>query len=400
MKKKLLFLVCFIGMVLFFCWVYGTRVNAAEYGTVDSTEEILNEYYSSFYDGADMESLESELNAISNRYGGETDISFLDIYNLLLEGDVESAISKAIEGFYTSITDEVMQNRDLLVRLVILVIIAAVFNNYSSVFRFSYVGEQGFYITYLLIAVLLMQSFTLVYDLAEETVLYIKEITECLLPAFYMSIVLCSGLTTSQMVNSMFVWMLAMVEKVLLVVILPAVRIYFLITLLNQINTKDRFSKLAGLLKQGIQFLLKAVITGIIGLNVVKSMLVPVYENAKYNVLQKGLSMIPGGTSISGLSTILLGAAVLIKNSIGITAVVILLLMGGVPLLKLFCFCIVYRLILALIQPISDNRILSGIQGAADSTGILLRATATSIILSVLSIAIVILTTNVRLYSG
>lgn len=400
MKKKLLFLVCFIGMVLFFCWVYGTRVNAAEYGTVDSTEEILNEYYSSFYDGADMESLESELNAISNRYGGETDISFLDIYNLLLEGDVESAISKAIEGFYTSITDEVMQNRDLLVRLVILVIIAAVFNNYSSVFRFSYVGEQGFYITYLLIAVLLMQSFTLVYDLAEETVLYIKEITECLLPAFYMSIVICSGLTTSQMVNSMFVWMLAMVEKVLLVVILPAVRIYFLITLLNQINTKDRFSKLAGLLKQGIQFLLKAIVTGIIGLNVVKSMLVPVYENAKYNALQKGLSMIPGGSSISGLSTILLGAGVLIKNSIGITAVVILLVLGGVPLLKLFCFYIVYRLILALIQPISDNRILSGIQGAADSTGILLRATATSVILSVLSIAIVILTTNVRLYSG
>lgn len=420
MKKRLLFLGCFIGMVLFFCGSFGTRVNAVESGqpaeTINNTdeealdcigneregssEEILNDYYSSFYDGARMESVESELNSINDRYGSSTAISFLDIYNLLLEGDVEGAVTKAAEGFYTNITDEVMQNRNLLVRLVILVIIAAIFNNYSSVLRFSYVGEQGFYITYLLIAVLLMQSFTLVYNLAEETVLYLKEVMECLLPAFYMSIVLCSGLTTSQMVNSMFVWMLAMVEKVLLVVILPAVRIYFLITLLNQINTKDRFSKLAGLLKQGIQFLLKAVITGIIGLNVVKSMLVPVYENAKYNVLQKGLSMIPGGTSISGLSTILLGAAVLIKNSIGITAVVILLLMGGVPLLKLFCFYIVYRLILALIQPISDNRILSGIQGAADSTGILLRATATSIILSVLSIAIVILTTNVRLYSG
>lgn len=326
--------------------------------------------------------------------------SFLDIYNLLLEGKVEEAVGQALEGFYENITGEIMQNRELLVRLVVLVIIAAIFSNYSSLLKFSYVGEQGFYITYLMIAVLLMQSFTLVYDLAEETVYYIKDIMECLLPAFYMSVVLCGGLTTSQMVNSMFLWMLSFVEKTLLVIILPAIRIYFLIALLNQINTQDRFSKLAGLLKQGIRFLLKAIVTGIIGLNVMKSILVPVYDNAKYNVLQKGLSVIPGGASLSGLSTILLGAGVLIKNSVGITAVIVLLVLGSIPLLKIFCFYIVYRVILALVQPISDKRILSGIQAAADSTGILLRAAATSIVLSVLSIAIVILTTNVKLYTG
>lgn len=366
----------------------------------EDRETVLADYYDNFYDNAGMEDLEKELNEIRRSYGNTEDISFLDIYELLLTGEVDMAVSAALEGFYQNITGEVMQNRELLVRLIVLVIIAAVFNNYSSMMKISYVGEQGFYITYLLIAVLLLQSFTIAYDLAEETVMYLKEIMECIMPAFYMSIVLCSGLTTSHMVNSMFLWMLAIVEKVLLVVILPAVRVYFLIVLLNQINTKDRFSKLAGLIKQAIQFLLKAIVTGIIGLNVMKSMLVPVYENAKYNVLQKGLSMVPGGASFSGLTTILLGAGVLIKNSVGITVVVILLMLGGVPLLKLLCFYLAYRLILALVQPISDNRILSGIQGAADSTEILVRATATSIVLSVLSIAIVILTTNVRMYSG
>lgn len=410
MRKNVLFIICFIEYVLFLCGGCGMEVKAARYEETGgglyvsasevSEEETLEHYYDSFYDKAEMENLEEELNTITSRYGGVGGISFLDIYKLLLTGDVEGAVSVAVEGFYENITGELIQNRNLLVRLVILVIIAAIFNNYSSIFKISYVGEQGFYITYLLIAVLLMQSFTLIYDLAEETVLYLKEIMECLLPAFYMSLVLCGGLTTSQMVNSMFLWMLSFVEKALLIIILPAVRIYFLITLLNQINTKDRFSKLAGLLKQGIQFLLKAAVTGIIGLNVMKSMLVPVYENARYNVLQKGLTVIPGGASLSGLSTILIGAGVLIKNSIGITAVVVLLVLGGIPLLKILCFYIVYRIILALVQPISDNRILSGIQGAADSTGILLRATATSMVLSVLSIAIVILTTNVRLYSG
>ena len=199
------------------------------------------------------------------------------------------------------------------------------------------------------------------------------------------------------MVNSMFVAMLSFVENLLLVLILPAVRIYFLIVLLNQINKKDRFSKLSGLLKQGIQFGLKAVATGVIGLNVVKSMLVPVYENARYNVLQKGLSMIPGGATLSGLSTILVGAGMLIKNSVGITVVIIMLVFSGIPIVKMFAFYVVYKILVALVQPISDNRILAGIQSVCDSTGILLRATATSVVLSILSVAIVILTTNVKM---
>ena len=392
--------VLMIGMAVA-CFFIGTGrgqvVLAAEYETDSEMEDA---YYDQFYEYADIGNLESELNGINRRYGRGEMIAFEDIYRLLLEGNVEEAIGQAVEGFYESITSEILQNRALLVKLMMLVIIAAVFNNYSSILKFSFVGDQGFYITYLMIAAVLMQSFSLVYDMAEETVLYLKDIMECMLPALYMSIVLCGGLTTSQMVNSMFLWMLSFVEKILLTIILPTIRIYFMIVILNQINAKDRFSKLAGLLKQGVQFLLKASVTGIIGLNVMKSILLPVYDNAKYNVLQKGLSVIPGGASLSGMSTILLGAGVLIKNSIGITTVIVLLVLGSIPLLKIFCFYIVYKVILALVQPISDNRILAGIQGATDSIGILLRATSTAIVLSVLSIAIVILTTNVRLYAG
>lgn len=397
MGKKNRLIAGIIMVCVFLTVGKGQTVCASEYET---GSEMEGAYYDRFYEYADIENLEWELNEINHRYGREEMIDFDDIYSLLLEGKVEEAIGQAVEGFYESVTSEILQNRTLLVKLMILVIIAAVFNNYSSILKFSFVGDQGFYITYLMIAMILIQSFSLIYDMAEETVYYLKDIVECMLPALYMSIVLCGGLTTSQMVNSMFLWMLSFLEKVLLTVILPAIRIYFMIVILNQINSKDRFSKLAGLLKQAVQFLLKAVVTGIIGLNVMKSILLPVYDNAKYNILQKGLSVIPGGASLSGLSTILLGAGVLIKNSIGITAVIILLVLGSIPLLKIFCFYIVYKVILALVQPISDNRILAGIQGTADSIGILLRALSTAIVLSVLSIAIVILTTNVRLYAG
>lgn len=379
-----------MGVVIFLLLLANKTVYAME----------NDDYYDSFLNSEKMSQLEEELRYISKSYGTKVSLSFSDVLKLLLEGKVDEAIGQAAENVYQNITSELLHNRDLLIKLIALIIIAAIFSNYSSIFKFSFLGEQGFYITYLMIAVLLLQSFTLAYEIAEETIYYLADIVKCLLPALFMSLILCTGLTTSQMVNSMFLWMLSFTEKILLNIVLPGVRIYFLIVILNQINAKDRFSKLAGLLKQGLQFLLKAMVTGIIGLNLMKGMLVPLYENAKYTALQKGISSIPGGQTLTGLSTILLGAGVMIKNSVGITVTVILLTLGSIPLLKLFCFYMIYRLILAFVQPISDNRILAGLQGAADSAGMLLRASATSVILSILSIAIVILTTNVKLYSN
>ncbi len=352
--------------------------------------------YDTFYDQSEIEAMDQDIDEICGKYQTTQKISFREILSLLMEGNVDKAVTLSIQQFYEALFSEILINKELIIRLLIIVVIAAIFRNYSSILKMSYVGEQGFYVTYLFIAVLLIQSFSLVYGIAEETIYYINDLMKCMLPAFYLSLMFCSGLTTSHMVNTMFLSMLVFVEEILLKIILPAIRIYFLITLLNQLNKEDRFSKLAGLLKQGIHFVLKTITTGIIGLNVVKSMLIPVYENAKYNVLQKGLSVIPGGSTLTGLSSILVGAGMLIKNSVGITVVLILIVCSGVPLLKMFAFYVVYKVITALVQPISDNRILTGIQGISDSTGILIRATSTSLVLSILSIAIVILTTNVR----
>lgn len=396
MKRCMFVRWCILIAGLFFLCFYTKQV----YATNEQQEDTLSVYYDNFYESIEIESLEEELASINMQYDKQANVSFEELFGMLLEGNVDAAIQKTVIQFVENINGEIQHNSKLIMKLVLLVVIAAIFNTYSSVYNLSYVGEQGFFVTYLMIAMLLLQSFQLVYELSEDTILYIKEIMECLLPALYASLILCSGLTTTHMVNTMFVWMLSLLEKLLLFVVLPGVRIYFLIVVLNQFSAIDRFSKLAGLLKQALQFLLKAIVTGLIGLNVMKTLLVPVYDNAKYNLFQKGLSVVPGGSTLSGLSTILVGAGVLIKNSVGITVVIILLILGSIPLLEILCFYVIYKVILALVQPISNTRILTGIQGAADSTGILLRATSTSIVLSVLSIAIVIMTTNVRLYTG
>ncbi|MBE5925151.1 MAG: hypothetical protein E7271_11965 [Lachnospiraceae bacterium] len=366
---------------------------AQEIDYVDSYDELLG-------NEVDFDDANRQLEDIANEHGMDSKVSFDKVYHLLLQGDVNGAVKSAIEDFCHGITRELLSNRELMGRLIILIVIAAIFNNYSSILKSSFVGEQGFYITYLMASAILIKSFFLIYDVAEDTICFIREIMECMLPAFSMSLMFCSGITTTHMVNALFIYMLSVMEKLILTLILPGVRIYFLIVLLNQINKKDRFSKLSELIKQCIEWLLKISVSFIVGLNVVKGMIVPVCENVRYNVLMKGISILPGGSALSGVGNIIIGAGVLIKNCVGVTIVLVLIVMGAVPLLKILAFYISYKLILVVTQPISDARITSGLEGACSGTEVMLKTVATSLAMCILTIAIIIMTTNVKLYSG
>lgn len=353
-------------------------------------QDVFDEY-------VDMEEIDNDMDAIKDDHGGELDISYRDIYELLSAGDVDGALKKCFECIGNDLTNEILENRSLMLRLLMLIIIAAVFNNYSSVLKYSYVGEQGFFITYLMTCSILINSFFMIYDISEETINYISEAMECMLPAFILSLTMCGGILTSQMTNQIFVFVLTYMEKLLLYFVLPLSRIYFLIILLNQLSEKDRFSKLAELIYQVSGWILKGFVTVVIGINAVKSMLVPVYEDAGYNMLLKGISVIPGGSSITNLSGIMIGAGVLIKNCVGITAVIVLFAIFCIPFMKLLYFYISYRLVLAAAQPVSDKRILMGIEGACNATSVLIKAVMTAVALCVISISMIIISTNVHI---
>lgn len=65
-----------------------------------------------------------------------------------------------------------------------------------------------------------------------------------------------------------------------------------------------------------------------------------------------------------------------------------------IPMMKLLAFTLVYRITSALLQPISDSRVVSSLEIASDSGKMLLSAVVSSTLLFLLSIAIVLQATN------
>jgi stage III sporulation protein AE len=124
-------------------------------------------------------------------------------------------------------------------------------------------------------------------------------------------------------------------------------------------------------------------------------MVLPVADAVQSSGMQKLLSVIPGiGAGAGAAVKVLLGSGVLIKNSIGAAAVIILVVITLVPALKLVLLWLIYRVAAAVLQPVADKRTIAAISNVADGERMLLELSFYGMVVFVLSIALISSTTN------
>ncbi len=163
-----------------------------------------------------------------------------------------------------------------------------------------------------------------------------------------------------------------------------------MLALLNGIWAEDRLSLLLELLKKGIIFAQKLAMGVITGLSLVQSVILPVVDELKISSLRKAVSAIPGiGSVTEGVTELVIGSAVLIKNSLGILLLVLLLLVCLIPLLKLFLIGGMIKAGAALTGIVSDKRISGCTDKVGEGCFLLLRCLFTAVALFIIVIAVV-----------
>ena len=121
---------------------------------------------------------------------------FKTIVQGLLTGDISEETGWQ-EAFYELFLQEIDANKAIMLKLLLLAMITAFFTNLGGAFGKSMIGENGFYVTYLLMTALLLYSFSIVFQLAQDTVEELRKIMETLIPVYIMAVSITSGITSS-----------------------------------------------------------------------------------------------------------------------------------------------------------------------------------------------------------
>ena len=130
-------------------------------------------------------------------------------------------------------------------------------------------------------------------------------------------------------------------------------------------------------------------------------MVLPAFDSFKNSAFMKLSSVIPGiGSALNVAAKTAIGSGVLIKNAIGVGGLIVILIICALPLIKLLVIALMYKVAEAVIQPVSDERIVECIHITADSVILLLMAVGAAILLFVLSLAVIASSSNLAIGGG
>ncbi len=366
--------------VLMAFWMY-KPVYAAE-GEVD-VESVWGEYGLGDING----SLEEMLPAYEWDMQG--------ILSDILQGKILTAVGRAWDGVKGTLAAELTGMKNIFASILILGIISALFANFSDIFQNHQIADISFYFLYLLLMAVLMKAFLMAAGIASQAVENIVLFIKMFIPAYFMAVGAASG-AASAMVYYQFMLILAYgVEKLLASVLLPLIYSYVLLALMNGVWAEERLTLLLECLKKGIGIGLKAALGAVTSLSLFQSMIAPVLDSLQGTAIKKAISAIPGiGNLAEGVTEMVIGSAVLIKNSIGLLLLLLLLAICLVPLMKLFLIACLMKGSAALAGIVSDKRITGCTDRVGDGSLLLFRTAFTAVALFLIVIAIVAYTTG------
>ncbi len=323
------------------------------------------------------------------------DLDMWEIWGKILQGKITEAAMLLWEGIKGKLISELAGMKNIFASILILGIISALFANFSDVFQNHQIADISFYFLYLLLMSILMKAFLTAADIAGQTVENIVLFIKMFIPTYFMAVGAATGAATGAVYYQFTLVLAYGVEKIIFSLLIPLIYSYVLLALLNGIWAEERLALLLDFLKKGIGAGLKVAMGAITSLSLFQSMIAPVLDSLKVSAVKKAVGAIPGiGNLAEGVTEMVIGSAVLIKNSIGVLMLLLLLAICLIPLAKLFLIACMMKGSAALVGIVSDKRITGCTDRVGDGSLLLFKAAFTAVALFMITIAVVAYTTG------
>ena len=351
-------------------------------------EELLREQEES--QEALLEGLElGEMQEAVNELLGEETFSVREALERILAGEEVFSIDFLLETGKNFICDHLLADRVVLFQVVLLVLLAALFANFTNVFSGSQAGEASFYLVYMLLLALLIHSFRSLSAGLSGSLEDLTAFMQALMPSYFLAVTAASGAATAMVFYEMVLGVIFLIQTLLLKAVIPGIQAYVVIQLINYLYKEDFLSKLAELLKTVLEWSLKTITAVVIGMELIQNMISPALDSLKRDALGKTAAAIPGiGNVIDGATEVALGTAVLIRNCLGATGILVLVILGLPPVIKLAGTVLAYKLLAALLQPVSDKRMTGCLWAMGEGCRLLLKVLLTVELLLLITIAV------------
>lgn len=366
-----------IQMIFFLFLLFSIPVQASNGEQGNTQEQLL--------DSMELEKMQEAVNELL----GEETFSVKESIKKALSGEEPFSAEHFGEIGKAFLYQQLLPDKKILVQVILLVLAASLFSNFTGMFGKGETGGISFYMVYLFLLTILMKSFgqmsRIISSGLEDFVFFMK----ALMPSYFLTVTAAGGVASAMIFYNMVLAVIYVIQVILLKLVVPGIHLFVLFQLVNYLHKEDILSKMAEFFKTILEWTLHTCVAVLVGMQVIQNMISPAVDSLKRDVIGKTATAIPAvGNAIDGVTEVALGTAVLIRNCIGVVGILVLLLLGLPPIIRLGVTTLIYKLLAAVVQPVADKRMTGCLSTMGEGCRLLLRVLLTVELLLLITIAI------------
>jgi stage III sporulation protein AE len=300
-------------------------------------------------------------------------------------------------GFGRFLFHELLVNGKLLATIVMLTVFSMILETLQSAFQRNTVSQIAYAVTYMVLIIIAMNSFNLAIDYAKSAISSMIHFMVAMVPLLLTLLASMGNLVTVTVMHPLIVFMIHTVGTVIYAVIFPLLFLSAVLHIVSSMTDKYKVTQLANLLRNvsvAALGVMLAVFLGVISVQGATSAATDgvTIRTAKYIT---GNFVPVVGKLFSDATDTVIGASLLVKNSIGLVGVIIIVLLCAFPALKILALAVIYNLSAAVMQPLGESPIVVCLQTIGKSMIYIFAALAAVGLMFFLAITILITAGNI-----
>ena len=330
----------------------------------------------------------------ANKYTKDAfpDLNITKVFNDSISGNVGNIFSNfGIMNFFSN-----QISFAIMIEVIIIIIINSIFKAIIENLGNSNTAQITYFIQYLVIVTLVINTFTSILNLTRETIDNVVSFMTSLIPLLITLMLSTGTIVTSTVVEPVLLIMINIVGNFINSFLIPLLLISMSISIVSNISDKIQIERLSKFLKSSIIWILGILLTVFTTTLSLQGSLTSSVDGMTAKTAKAVVSnFIPVVGKIMG-DTVdsVIGCGNILKNSMGIIGVIVIIGIVLVPIIKIFALWISFKLTSAVCEVVADAKIVKLIDQIADSYKILLGMLLSVSVMFIIGITLVIQMTN------
>lgn len=295
--------------------------------------------------------------------------SFFSYIKGMLKGEFnfefENFLAYVFNSFFTSIKDYL----PIFLIIIAISLLCGILQKIKSSFLDESVSEVILFVCLMSIILLLIGQVFSVYKTTENIIKNIAKLSEIMSPIILTLMVASGGSVSASIYKPTVAFLSNGIISIFLYLIMPLVALTFIFNTISNFSSSIKLEKYSAVVSSIIKWIIGFIITIFTVFLSIQGITSATFDGISIKATKYAISNsvpIVGGLVRDGFDLLIAGS-ILIKNVVGITGVFALFYTIISPILSIFIFSLMLKLVCAIIQPITDSKITNFCETTAKS---------------------------------